>query len=52
MNNDHGTLCDYLTGDSIRPATAEERAESIDAARCDGGAGVIEIDGRPCYVEN
>ena len=52
MNNDHGTLCDYLTGDSIRPATAEERAESIDAARCDGGAGVIEIDGRPCYVED
>ena len=52
MNNDHGTLCDYLTGESIRPATAEERAESIDAARYDGGAGVIEIDGRSCYVEN
>ena len=43
---------DNLTGDSIRPATAEERAESIDAARFDGGAGVIEIDGRPCYVED
>lgn len=51
MTNEYGTLCDYQTGDSIRPATAEERAESIEAARYDGGAGVIEIDGRRCYVE-
>ena len=51
MTTEHGTLCDYQTGESIRPATADERAESIDAARHDGGAGVIEIDGRLCYVE-
>lgn len=51
MINEHGTLCDYQTGDSIRPATADERAESIEAARYDGGAGVIVIDGRLCYVE-
>ena len=48
----HGNLCDYRTAETIRPATAEERAESLEAARYDGGAGVIEIDGRSCYVED
>ena len=43
-------LCRYDTGDPIRNATAEELAESIAAADNDGGAGVIEIDGRSCYV--
>ncbi len=51
-STDNGNLCDYNTGDTIRPATAEERAESLEAARYDGGAGVIEIDGRSCYVED
>ena len=48
----YGNLCDYETAETIRPATAEERAESIDAAQWDGGAGVIEVDGRTCYVED
>lgn len=47
----YGYLYNYQTGERIRPATAEEGADSIDAARLDGGAGVIEVDGVPCYVE-
>ena len=45
-----GDLTDYDTGEAIRPATAEERAASIRAAEHDGGAGVIDVDGRRCYV--
>jgi|GEM_PF-3792424 hypothetical protein len=45
-----GTLTDYRTGDAIRPATIAERDESREAAKFDGGAGVIEIDGVSCYV--
>jgi len=48
-------LCEYTTGDLIRPATHAEVAESLDAAEFDGGHGVIvvEINGEPvnCYVE-
>lgn len=47
---DHGTLHDYRTGDSIRPATAMEAQASEAAAAHDGGSGVIEVDGRSCYV--
>ena len=47
----HGALCDYGTADTIRPATAEEAIASAEAAEADGGRGVIEIDGRRCYVE-
>jgi hypothetical protein len=43
-------LYDYQTGDDLRPATEDELRSSIDAARQDGGAGVIEIDGRSCFV--
>ena len=46
----HGTLTDYQTGESIRPATAAERAASLAAAKADGGAGVIRVDGRSVYV--
>lgn len=49
--NTFGLLCDYATAEVIRPATEDERAESREAARLDGGAGVIEIDGVACYVE-
>lgn len=45
-----GDLHDYRTGDYIRPATIEETADCINAARHDGGAGVILVDGRSCYV--
>jgi hypothetical protein len=41
---------DYQTGDVLRPATEDELRSSIDAAQRDGGAGVIEIDGRLCFV--
>ena len=43
-------LYDYQTGDALRPATEDELRSSIDAAQQDGGAGVIEIDKRPCFV--
>lgn len=45
-----GDLTDYDTGEVIRIATADEQAASEDAARHDGGAGVIDVDGRRCYV--
>ena len=48
----HGDLHDYATGSYIRPATADERAESLSAAESDGGAGVIDVDGRSCYVQD
>jgi hypothetical protein len=46
----HGTLTDYKTGASLRPATAAEAKASKAAARRDGGAGVIAVDGRSCFV--
>ena len=46
----YGDLHDYRTGAYIRPATAEELAESIEAEQ-DGGAGAFELDGRIVYVE-
>ena len=57
MNNDTipaplppATLFDYRTADVLRPASLGELAESVTAARYDGGAGVILVDGRPCYA--
>jgi len=48
----HGphSLLDYQTGEWIRDATAEELGESRAAAAIDGGAGVISVDGRSCWV--
>lgn len=48
---DGPTLHDYQNGDYIRRATEAEATASIDATEHDGGAGVIIIDGRRCYVE-
>lgn len=45
-----GTLHDYATGEDLRPATAAEAAASREAARSDGGSGVIQVAGRSCYV--
>lgn len=45
------TLCDYETGETIREATPQEMSDSIAQAKRDGGAGVISVDGRSCYVE-
>ena len=44
-------LIDYRTGETIRTATAAELAASISATQHDGGAGVITVDGRLCYVD-
>lgn len=43
-------LHDYKTGEYIREATDAELQSSIEAAKHDGGAGVIVVDGRSCYV--
>lgn len=48
----HGYLCRYEDAERIRPATAAEQAESVAAAKRDGGAGVIRVDGVRCYVED
>lgn len=44
-------LCDFETGETLRLATPEEARASAAAAEHDGGAGVIEVDGRACFVE-
>ncbi len=49
---DFGTLCDYRTGASLRPATRDELIESLEAAEDDGGIGAFQLeDGRVVYVE-
>jgi hypothetical protein len=50
LDTDNGTLTNYQTGETIRPATAEEREASLEAAKSDGGSGVIVVDGISCYV--
>ena len=47
-SNTFGTLCNYHTGDAIRPATRDELMESRDA----GDVGAFQADdGTICYVE-
>jgi len=46
------TLNAYETNEVIRTATMDERIESCLAARRDGGAGVIRVDGVKCYVND
>ena len=47
----YGTLYDYKSGEPLRNATQDEMAASIEAAKSDGGRGVIPgPDGRNCYV--
>lgn len=45
------TLYNYETGAAIRQATDAEIAASVEASKHDGGAGVILVDGVPCYTE-
>ncbi len=45
-----GNLYDYHTGAFIRRATREELIASLEAARKDGGAGVIKVEDKECYV--
>ncbi len=51
MNDPTPTLNDYRTNEVLRAATPEEILASEEAAAHDGGAGVIEVDGRSCFVE-
>lgn len=51
-SGDHGDLMDYKSGERIRAASKAEQRASKAAARSDGGAGVIKVDGRSCYVED
>ncbi len=44
-------LISYATNETIRTATIAEAIESLEAARVDGGAGIIEADGIACYVD-
>jgi len=44
------TLHLYETGEMIRVASAAELAESIETSHHDGGAGVIKVNGKRCYV--
>ena len=47
----YGWLCDYATGETIRPATEEELKASLKAARRDGGVGAfVSDDGQTVYV--
>jgi hypothetical protein len=52
----YGDLHDYASGRFIRPATEREQAESREAARWDGGAGVIVVRwghvARSVYVDD
>jgi len=41
----------YNTNDALRAATECELLASLNAAKHDGGAGVILVDGQSCYVE-
>jgi hypothetical protein len=45
-------LINNQTNETIRTATPDELAASIDAAQYDGGSGIIEIDGQSCYVDH
>jgi hypothetical protein len=45
------TLHNYKTGAVIRTATTEEWAASMEAAKHDGGVGVIHVDGQSVYVD-
>jgi hypothetical protein len=44
-------LLRYSDAGYIREATEEELQASIEAAKIDGGAGVITVDGESCYVQ-
>lgn len=46
----HGDLMNYSTGETVRPATQEEREWSLDAM-LDGPTGAFELDGTTYYVE-
>jgi hypothetical protein len=49
-----GTLTDYVTGEAIRPATAEELAQSdakLESGDSDSYTGAFDLDGRAVFVD-
>jgi len=46
------TLYDYKTGTVIGPATRAQVKASLEAAKIDGGSGVIFVDGRAVYAQS
>jgi hypothetical protein len=51
LHGNQGDLVDYRTGETIRKASVAELRASRAAAATDGGAGVINVDGVSCYVQ-
>lgn len=49
---DHGGLHEYATGAWLRPATQEEREASDKEVAAGHPEGLIEVDGRTCYVQD
>lgn len=45
-------LMRYADANYLRDATNEEWEASVEAAKHDGGAGVIKVEGVSCYVED
>jgi hypothetical protein len=45
-DNEYGILTDYITGEPIRPATADEHARSLAASE----VGAFDLDGRTVFV--
>ena len=43
-------LMDHQSGEMIRRATTAEETASIEAAKTDGGHGIIIVYGRNCFV--
>lgn len=48
----YGSLHDYQSGEFIRPATKEEREQSDREVAAGRHEGVIDVDGRSCYVQD
>ena len=53
MKKRYGILCDYATGQSIRPATKPEwrASREAEAENIGGGTGVIRVGEKSVYVE-
>ena len=50
-NTPNGSLHLYKTGEYLRPASAAELAQSLEAAKTDGGRGVYSVHGWSVYVQ-
>jgi hypothetical protein len=50
--SEFGDLTVYVNAEYIRPASKEEQLRSKEAARNDGGRGVIDVGGVQCFVND